>query len=86
MSAHKLAIEPVDPVINIPADAVQQLAYAIENAVCLFKVIEEAVFTDLVPGNADAGKIHATLMLGVETLRQYALTAHAIADTMEAAR
>lgn len=86
MSAHKLAIEPVDPVINNPGDAVQQLGYALENAVCLFKVIEEAMFVDLCPGNDEASKIHATLMLGVETLRQYARTAHTIADTMEAAR
>jgi hypothetical protein len=85
MSAHRLSIEVVDPIINNAKHATQELAGALENATCLFKVIEEQIFDRIVPHNADASQLHCALMIGIETLRQHTRVAYCIAEALERA-
>lgn len=81
MSVQK-PIEATDPIINNAQAAVQQLAFAMGNAIALFEVIESTLFEQIVPDNSDAGRLHGALMIGIETLRQHTNVAHCIADTM----
>ena len=85
MSAHRHPIEQTDPVINNTKHAVEELAGAMENATALFKLIEETMFDQIVPGNAEASKLHCALMIGIETMRQHVRVAYCIAEAMEQA-
>lgn len=84
MATRALPIIPSDPVITNAQAAVQQLAFSIGNAICLFEVLENAM-VEIVPDHSDASRIHGSLILGIETLRQHMRAAQCIAETMEAA-
>lgn len=83
IKTRRLPIESVDPIITNATDAVNQLAGALENATCLFKLVEEGLFERVVPDCGEASQLHAALMVGIETLRQHARVAYCIAETLE---
>lgn len=85
MPVHRKPIEMIDPIIHNAQAAVQQLAFAMGNAIALFEVVESTLFEQIVPDNSDATRLHGALMIGIDTLRQHVNVAHCIADTMEKA-